>query len=610
MATIRALLCLAAKAAADDGLLNLIFMADIGHPREHKDQLTTPWPMNKAAFEGSFSLYEGLYDYITRQGAKPTAAVIMGDVAYGGGEVAVNNATRQAMQKYMAGVVPEDRVFVTIGNHDVHFLGCAAVQVTDCYYGSSVTLEFEASYQMTFQHWMSSWTTHFPGLLQQSSISPPRHGDGDPWQAPARYNLNLDAASSVYLIAGLNTGSWRVTWNGDTPVESADAPAVPQVECDFLRDSLAHGRSLGKTVFIYMTHDFNRACSDWELIRQIDVWLYGHKHNQWLSAEPGEVVVQEQRHYPVKLLIGNGGFDEGHIDVVSFGHVTEEVVHKDSMQPRVRLTFRTFDTCVSDQACPSTLIPALPSCWERCKAFPGGFDNGGGPRKAIPSTHNVGFVFEAPQKPPSEPSPAPGDFPKGSWKLRLSQASTSSTGTADAVWLTVARCPSSWFSSATCLVPVSTEATATVFSTYDETVDTDGHVSARLAVDSEVRAPVQVSSAQQLLSMGHLADGSADIGKLTHNLTTMIGLAAAAPPLLTQPAHGFWGVAGEGVGMMRPSGGYPFTFARQPGSWQVLGVGWYSSGLFGGGVVLSLEAHASLIVEFVPPKPDHTVLVV
>ena len=49
--------------------------ADIGHSRRHAEQLTRPWPMGKCAYEGSFSLYEALEDFIQR-GQKPTAALI------------------------------------------------------------------------------------------------------------------------------------------------------------------------------------------------------------------------------------------------------------------------------------------------------------------------------------------------------------------------------------------------------------------------------------------------------------------------------------------------------------------------------------------------------
>ena len=34
--------------------------ADIGHSRQHAEDLTDPWPMGKCAYEGAFSLYEGL----------------------------------------------------------------------------------------------------------------------------------------------------------------------------------------------------------------------------------------------------------------------------------------------------------------------------------------------------------------------------------------------------------------------------------------------------------------------------------------------------------------------------------------------------------------------
>lgn len=60
--------------AAED-VLNVLFMADIGHSRQHAEQLTRPFPMGKCAYEGAFSLYEGLEDFVQR-GAKPTAVLI------------------------------------------------------------------------------------------------------------------------------------------------------------------------------------------------------------------------------------------------------------------------------------------------------------------------------------------------------------------------------------------------------------------------------------------------------------------------------------------------------------------------------------------------------
>lgn len=624
----RTVFCLAARAVAGDDLLNLLFMADIGHPREHADQLTTPWPMGKCAYEGAFSLYEGMYEYITMQKARPTAAVVIGDVAYGGGEPAVNNATRQAFQKYLAGVVPEDRVFVAIGNHDIHFLGCSPAQILPCNFGSARKLKFESTWQMPYEQWASSWTTYFPGMVKESSISPPRLGGGRTWLAPTRYNINLEQASSVYLIVGMNSGSTQYVFQDDTPAESTDAKATPGLECEFLRDSLAHGRSLGKTVMVYMTHHFNDACDDWGLIQQVDVWIYGHKHSSWVSTEAGEVVHKEHRHYPVKLLIGNGGFDEADSPVVSFGHVTEEVIAGGS---RVRLTFRIFDTCEAAGSCPSNNIPELNSCWTTCQDRPGGFDNGGGPRKATPSTKAEGFLFEAPLERPQVPAPAPASFPQGSFKLRL----TDSGATPFVAWLATASCPSEWFGSTLCLVPMDSEEAATVFSTYDEEAGADGHFAARLAVDNKVRAPVRKAAAASLMFRGTGPKGSGAEKAARPNMTiakaargTLAALAAraalgasaqpsalappaaaaraalagAAPPVFYQPAEGFWDFKNSGEGEMRPADGYSFKFAGGPGDWKVLGVAWYESGLFGGNRVLSSQPDSALNVSFVAPS--------
>merc|ERR1719265_1239787 len=279
---------------------------------------------------------------------------------------------------------------VAIGNHDVHYLGCTRVNPTGwCYYGTDVRQHWNALLGMSFDEWKSNWLQYFPGTAK--SISPNR--EGKPWAAPTRYNINLDSASSVYVIVGLNSGAGSPHWNGDTPVESGDAPLDPGIECEYIRDSLNSGRKMGKTVFIYVTHHFSRSCNDWSVIRQIHIWMYGHKHNYWQSALQNETLVQEKQYYPARLLIGNGGFDEGYIDVVSFAHVTEEVI---GAGDRIRINFKVFDTCIKAARCTSE--PYLPfdgACWKVCQDIPGGFDNGGGRRKATPSKHGYGFQYEA-----------------------------------------------------------------------------------------------------------------------------------------------------------------------------------------------------------------------
>jgi len=539
-------------------MLNLLFMADIGHSREHADRLSNPYPMGKCAVEGSFSLYDGLRDYVVNQGATPSAMVILGDVAYTGGSKLGLNDTRYAFQSYLNGQIPEDRVFVSIGNHDVHYLGCTNVEVRKCYYGDATQGHWISKYSMTHNQWRENWLEAFPGL-RKSTISP----GNNKWQAPMRYNMNLDPNSSVYFITGLIAGVAQFDWNGDTPSEAVDAEAAHDVECSFLRDSLAHGRRLNKTVFIYLTHHFLPGCNDWSLIQQIDVWLYGHKHNYWQSPDNGNVVVQEQRHYPARILIGNGGFDQGHIDVVSFGHITEELSDDKS---RVKLHFKIFDTCVSDETCPSGLTRWTEHCWRKCKSFPGGHDGGGGPRKAVPSIHDYGFTFDAPRVAGKRPM-ASAPF-NGSWKLRVGNGSSSA-------WLKMYACVGDKTSQ--CIYPGSDEQTSTEFTFYDATPDRENPsiISARLAVDDDIRAPLVLEKASK--------EGR-----------------------LLRPADGFWDVVGHGsgAGLVRPSDGYTFQFRRSAHGWQLLGVAWVESSGAGMGFLAVVNGGFVLDVSFSEARSD------
>jgi len=502
--------------------------------------------MDKGACEGAFSLYEGLYNYVTNQGARPTSAIIMGDVAYGGGDANVTDSTRLAFQKYLNGTVPEDRVFVAIGNHDVHYLGCSKGQPTSwCYYGAAIKNGYQAKHEMSFSQWRSNWMESFPGLRKSAILPPLGNKDSKPWVAPMRYNVNLDKASSVYLIVGLNSGVGSPRWNGDTPTEATDAMLEPSVECSFLEDSLSHGRSLGKTIFIYSTHHFSMACNDWSLIRQIDIWMYGHKHNYWQSALANETIMQERQYYPSRLLIGNGGFDEGYIDVVSFSHVEEEIV---SGGERVRLKFQIFDTCISDEA-HCGRVPFMEACWRRCKAFEGGFDNGGGPRKATPSKHGFGFQYEAPRKRPVAKR-QPEKLWSGTWKLQV----TEENGTG--AWLTLGTCPWSW-TGGQCLRPTQDESEATSFDFFNvrdayDILDFRLHMTAQVAVNDDTRSALMSTK------------GPDD---------------KEGFPMLHRPSRGFWEAedAGEGV---HPSQGYALEFATKPGpvhDWKLLHARWIST---------------------------------
>jgi len=413
--------------------LNLLFMADIGHSREHADRLTRPWPMNKCAYEGAFSLYEGLQDFVQNRGAKPTAAIVVGDIAYGGGDAATCNDTRDAFQKYLKGQVSVDRVFPIIGNHDVHFLGCSKGELltpfSPCYYGTKEYFR-SAQYEMSFEQWRQNWFGAFPGLHTQATLPASAEEQADEWIAPFRYNLNLDKASSVYIIAGLITGVYRTSWNNDTPASGLDAaaPGGAAVECRFLRDSLAEGRRLGKTVFVYMTHNFARTCNDWTLLQQLDVWITGHKHSYWQSEQPGSTTAKELRYFPLRILIGNGGFDEGESDTVSFGHLREAPYKDAGGHERVKIHFDVYDTCVSAyQSCPQLGLGG-PYCFDRCQSMPGGVDGGGGPRKATPGKNGIGFVFDAPRRASEARELKLFGSP---WLLRLGEAGWLSLGTCE-----------------------------------------------------------------------------------------------------------------------------------------------------------------------------------
>jgi len=268
------------------------------------------------------------------------------------------------------------------------------------------------------------------------------------------------------------------------------------------------------------------------LIKQVDIWIYGHVHNAWQSTPAGSILVQEEQHYPARILIGNGGFDNGLIDVVSFGRIREEILPEAGTngKDRVRLTIGIYDTCVSTKSsCPTTsVLPADYSCWQHCQDFPGGHDSGGGPRKAMPTKHDLGFVFEAPRRPRSKPVPLPeAPFGQGSWTMQVLDR----YGWVG--WIGLRKCGTAMLVFNVCLVVHESKDDAASFAFYDQSIQkaTEGlsifpRVSALIAVAEDGRGPVKA------------------YGNTLYE------------------AAGFWDVSITGDGHMRPSDGLRFHFRQ------------------------------------------------
>mmetsp|Transcript_39695 Transcript_39695/g.84858 ORF Transcript_39695/g.84858 Transcript_39695/m.84858 type:complete len:580 (-) Transcript_39695:71-1810(-) len=464
--------------------LEVIFAADIGHPRQDAHDLTSPWPLDKSAWEGAFSLYEGLEDYIKRQGARPDALLVAGDVAYSGGAASVLNATSRAFERIFAGTPAEGKIFPSIGNHDVSFLGCTMAETrpysAPCYYGQKYSIMRKSQEDLTYKQWQGNWQKYFPALNHHAS-SPKNLDSTFQWETPTRYTLDLEKKSSVHIIVGLDSGSWTLSRTEDTPESALETSTKEGVNphCSFLRDSLEQGKRLGKTVFIYVTHNFAGSCDDWSLLQQVDVWIAGHRHAYWQNMEPGATLVQEQQHYPARIIVGNGGFDEGHIDVVSFVHMKEEVYEKNGVE-RVSLKFLVKDTCIGDETCPTSIWPNA-HCWQKCKDMPGGVDHGGGPRKATDSKYGYGFTFDA--------------MKEQVLVRRANRAVKLQLGTNSSKlrWVTLGK-----GAGHTVIIPTDDESKATVFTFYDGHVD--GLTStARLASWSKGHGPVSLASDSRTL---------------------------------------------------------------------------------------------------------------
>mmetsp|Transcript_51891 Transcript_51891/g.123501 ORF Transcript_51891/g.123501 Transcript_51891/m.123501 type:complete len:646 (+) Transcript_51891:117-2054(+) len=551
---------LATSAAAESSMpvSEALIMADIGHSREQANALVSPWPMAKCAVDGSFSLYEGMLEFVRRQkhlgNALPQSVYILGDIAYCGGDAACLNGTRDAFQKYLDAEIAVDSVFPVIGNHDVHYYGCAFPETrmfsdTECHYGTSLH-GLRSAYSMSFEQWRSHWFQAFPGIGESIVLPPP---SSDPtktseWIAPLRYNIDPGKQSKVYFIVGLLSGAFATSWNGDTPPAAVDSMNIKsqrdQTECRFLRDSLAHGRRLGKRVFIYLTHHVKEGCTDWSILQQLDIWIYGHRHNAWQSVPHGAAVTQEQRHYPLKFLIGNGGFDEAYIDVVNFVRYREEHVSNGSTS-RILLHFEALDTCKSKPGtCPSSSIHPLASCWSDCVDVPGGYDGGSGPRAATPSSHGFGFTYDAPMHVEADDnnllSSVPGS-PSTQWKVMLKSADQSG-------WLGLGAC-NVQDPSEVCIVLSSTVEGAATFSFYDSVLTE------------------------------HLPHGQASlrtriaIWEKKRGFLTMKG--AGNTRWFARSAYGFWDEHNEGIGLMLPSDGHEFVFEQDAaGKWYVNGLRW------------------------------------
>lgn len=396
---------------------HIAFWADFGLSRAYKDAILNIWPDNNAlggpgfTREGAFAMYDGYQDWVQNQGETPEAIFQLGDNGYVGGESARLAKVTRGIATASANTLGNDKQFPALGNHDVNGpSGCAATDLGKCYYGNRATAGQSAETSgFDFAHWNASWWQNYPGLAGGKAIVPPSSGSVK-WGAPFRYNVDMGSQSSVYFIVGLVPGAVRTTWAPGQPDvakpvsadlmkgKSSNAPG-DTYECNFLSDSIKHGKSLGKTVFVYLTHDgphpvtklFSK-CDD--VYKQLDVWLFGHEHFMDLSATKLSTVTQESRtgQAPVRFLLGNGGFDEGQANMVSFVSMKE---YKDLATNRVQLHFQAYDTCVSGSNCPEgTMIPEikLATCWKKCLDISGGYNN----RKAVPSKDGYAFVYDAP----------------------------------------------------------------------------------------------------------------------------------------------------------------------------------------------------------------------
>eukprot|EP00928_Gymnodinium_smaydae_P085998 TRINITY_DN6976_c1_g1_i1.p1 TRINITY_DN6976_c1_g1~~TRINITY_DN6976_c1_g1_i1.p1 ORF type:complete len:585 (+),score=46.59 TRINITY_DN6976_c1_g1_i1:141-1757(+) len=504
-------------------------MADVGHSRENKYDLTGG-TMSRSAVTGSFALYDALYDLTVHQGERPQAVFVGGDVAYSGGSASVLNAFRDAIKRYSNGTISEDNIFPAIGNHDVHLNGCMN-KVSKCFYGfkgaRGALAELFGTWQMSYAEWKTNWFRAFPGMSRAVDLSSVAV---DQWEAPTRYNINLDSSSSIYYIIGYYSGSLNLGRQADTPPAALEGSRKQNLHCRFLSDSLRKGKELGKSVFVYITHYLQDYCRDWSLLSQVDMWLTGHVHNYWQNVAPLSTIRQEQRHYPVYVLIGNGGFDQGLIDVVNFAQIKEEEYTASDGVQRVRVRFIVRDACISDQPICPLPAPMVGKCWMKCKDIRGGYDGGNGKRRATESKKRFGFTLDAPRFRQPVLTEAPYN---GAYKLKLGNS-----------WVGLKQVGKKKFASMpvsiTYLVAVE-ESRAATFVFYDGNRDTN---EARVAIDSWIGGPVVVSNWSK-----HLVQGYSFFDKPVHKIV-------------------------YGKGLMKPSHGMLFKFDVQGTSLTILDVQW------------------------------------
>mmetsp|Transcript_8348 Transcript_8348/g.15778 ORF Transcript_8348/g.15778 Transcript_8348/m.15778 type:complete len:262 (+) Transcript_8348:1-786(+) len=252
----------------------------------------------------------------------------------------------------------------------------------------------------------------------------------------------------------------------------------------------------------------------------------------------------------MKLLIGNGGFDEAHIDIVSFGRLREQPFRSGG-EERLRLQFDILDTCRSPAGmCPHGDIEMFETCWERCKNETGGYDGGGGPRRASPNQYGLGFTLEAPlQRAPSRVS---------SYRLRFGDGDM-------AQWLALGTCGTIHIRS--CIVGEKDASKAALFTLYDTVYGAnETSFSARLAIDDERRANV------------------------------VRGTEEKQENWLLQNPYGFWDLAPEGTDSMEV--GWNFTFKKRGAGWQVEDVYWESSMVYWGAWGLQVQPGRNLSATF------------
>ena len=83
--------------------------------------------------------------------------------------------------------------------------------------------------------------------------------------------IRLDRATSTRAIS-------------DRALRRCDLGVYASLRCQFLRDSLAEGRRLGKTIFIYLTHHLDEGCNDWSVLQ---AWCPFSSHALGISWPSG-----------------------------------------------------------------------------------------------------------------------------------------------------------------------------------------------------------------------------------------------------------------------------------------------------------------------------------